>query len=91
MPRPRSYVDFTKREVEIVKGLNKLFNQNPGSVNHNLKNVIHCVQEDIIVTNENKLSEQQIHHFITLLCMYLFRMKVGGVEYDTIRSVIKFR
>jgi len=44
-----------------------------------------------LVTNMNKLTEQQTHHFITLLCMYVFRMKIGGVEYDTIRSVIKFR
>ena len=91
MPRPRSYVDFTDREVEIIKGLNKLFVENPGLVDHNLKYEIDCLEEDILITNMNKLTEQQTHHFITLLCMYMFKMKIGGVEYDTIRSVIKFR
>ena len=86
----RTYFDFSDEEVLVIKSLYSLCKSNNGKLNHNLKKYIDIIDTDIIVTNNNILTEAQLIHFITLICVYLFNMHIEGVEYNHINNVIRF-
>ena len=91
MPRARSYMDFSDYEVKIIKGLYTVYKKYNGNIRVNLKDHIEVLEEDIYITNLNKLSYMQIIQQVMLHTKYLFGIRLEGYEVDIIQSIIKLR
>jgi len=91
MPRSRAYMDFNEYEVKVIKGLYGVYKKHNGNIRVNLKDHIEVIEEDIYITNLNKMSDIQIIHQVMLHIKHLFQIRIEGHELDIIKAILRFR
>ena len=87
MPRTRTFLDIPITEVATVVKLYELVKKNNGCIDHNLKD--HGIgHEHMQIKNGNIMNTNQLIHYVTVLSLYLFNIKMSGVEVDTVMKII---